>query len=229
METQPQRKQIRSLLLAILLAGVCAAFLFACAPTTQEQEETFTASQQVVKDAGLTVLTADDGDIPARYSLYDNDFTLGVPVYAFTNSSGGTEYRIYGEKNERNRGFYEIEIEGNTVTAVSSMPIALTEETFGVCKGVAFSDKVNGYTADMARKGVFQAIDASTQPQIIIYGNFGGDSEAQFYPADAEKKMIPGALPIPIENLLQQNEEERDMISDINAQIQGYADGQQGW
>lgn len=205
-------------LISILISTVFVLlFVSACAKQPQSQES-IAKNLDFLNQNGITVEETQE-NIPIRYSALVKDFDLGVTVYAFTNTNGNVEFRVYGNKQGNNRGFYDLTIEDDVITDVSSLPVSLMDERFGSCKPVAYKQKIDGYQADDIKTGIFQALSSQTQPQYIIYGTFGDTSEARFYPASEEKKMIPGALPVEIEGT-KQSKQEREVIDDVNQDIE---------
>ena len=135
--------------------------------------------------------------VPAGYTRVETeDATLSL--FAFTDSNGALQYRVFGGytefvdgvAGETIKGFYPSD-ETGAILADAKAFVDPATEPFGTAAITPIPDTIRlraAYT--LTETGLITGSAGGA----FVYGSFAG-GEGAFYPADSTGKMIPGALP----------------------------------
>ncbi|NLI54427.1 MAG: L,D-transpeptidase [Clostridiales bacterium] len=144
----------------------------------------------------MTMPLLDTSVLPEGYTAVDIG-DASKSLYAFTDSDGAVQYRVYGGYTEfingvagdTYQGFYPSD-ETGAILAEKEAFVDTASEPFGVCEIQPLPDTIRLRTMyTMLENGLI----TSTAGGAFVYGSFNGGDGA-FYPADGTGAMIPGAL-----------------------------------
>jgi len=153
--------------------------------------------EPVVTYSDARTLSIPDGtDVPANYTRLESTDS-SVALFAFTDSEGTVQYRVFGGYDkllngtvgEEYTGFYPSDETGAILADASGFtdPAA---ESFGTCLSQPLPETLR-------LRSAYQLLDNGAitdgAGNYFVYGAIG-DSEGAFYPADENAFMIPGAL-----------------------------------
>ena len=189
----------------VLLTIAMIATLAGCLPA-EEPEPAATATPEVAVITAAPVITNSDPytlpipaseTAPAGYTAVPIE-NASVSLFAFTDTNGEIQYRVYGGYSEltdgvesqKFTGFYASDETGAILNASEGF-VDPASDTFGVCTPSAMPESLRlktGYQA-LETLGVY----ADENGVQYVYGSFG-EGEGAFYPANADGTMIPGAL-----------------------------------
>lgn len=156
-----------------------------------------TAEPVITIGDALPITLTDDNAVPAGYTRVETE-DPNLSLFAFTDSDGVLQYRVYGGytefvdgvAGESYTGFYPSD-ETGAILADAKAFVDPAAEAFGIAASSPLPDTLRlraKYT--LLETGIITGTEGST----FIYGAFNG-GEGAFYPADSSGKMIPGALP----------------------------------
>jgi lipoprotein-anchoring transpeptidase ErfK/SrfK len=157
-----------------------------------------TAEPVITAGDALTMTLVDISAVPAGYTKVETE-DPNLSLYAFTDSDGVVQYRVYGGYTEFvdgvagqvYTGFYPSD-ETGAILADAKALVDPATEAFGVAAVTPIPEtlrlRAKYYT--MSEAGVITGTAGGT----FVYGSFNG-GEGAFYPADSSGKMVPGALP----------------------------------
>ncbi len=190
------------LILAILSALVMSACSLSLGTSESAAETTAapvpiqTMEPVVTYGEAMTMPLLNESDIPEGYTPVDNP-DESLSIYAFTDSDGAVQYRVYGGYDMLSdgvvsgtyQGFYPSD-ETGAILADKEAFVDSADEPFGICQIQPLPDTIrlrSVYTQQ--ENGLIEGDDGKT----YVYGSFG-DGEGAFYPAYASGGMIAGAL-----------------------------------
>jgi len=143
-----------------------------------------------------TMPLPDDFEVPAGYTRVETQDS-SLALFAFTESSGAVQYRVFGGYNELVNGvagelysgFYPSD-ESGSILSEASATVDPTTESFGTSLPQPLPDTLRLRSAyQVLENGVI----ADGAGAYFIYGVVGS-SKGAFYSSDSEGVMTPGAL-----------------------------------
>ena len=156
-----------------------------------------TAAPVITASDAMTLPLDDASAVPSGYTRVQTD-APDIALFAFTDTEGTTQYRVYGGYTELINGVAGLTFTGFYPSDESGALLAQAEdfvnpaaEPFGSCVISPLPDTIRlraKYT--MLDNGLITSVDGG----MFVFGAFLG-GEGAFYPADNSGKMIPGALP----------------------------------
>ncbi|MEN6635215.1 MAG: L,D-transpeptidase [Clostridiaceae bacterium] len=197
-------KTVIILLVSILLTlglGACSQVLDTlntAAETVETPVPVPTAEPVITMGDAATIPLNDSSASPTGYTRVELE-DPNIALFAFTDSEGKVQYRVYGGytefingvAGETYKGFYTSDETGAILTEAADAFIDPSTESFGVCTIAQFPDTIRlraKYT--QLENGLITGAVGG----MFVYGSFSG-GEGAFYPADSTGKMIAGALP----------------------------------
>lgn len=189
---------------------------------TEEVSPTAEATDTPVAEPVFTpVELPEDMELPA---FYTEVIIPGVEerVFAFTDGAGQSQLRVYGELSvpmpsegaaSANVGFFPVTVvqagvdeTGNPLYAIVLMDgvleaVQAEDENVGTCTPVKPEDGVSipeGFEPVKDVDGLFIYSPDGVVAYAFAYCEFSG-TEGRFYPADAEGRVEPGALPVTLD------------------------------
>jgi len=157
-----------------------------------------TAEPVITIGDAMTLPLNDDGSVPAGYTRVETE-DENLALFAFTDSNGITQYRVYGGyteftngvAGETYQGFYPSDETGAILETDATAFVDPATEEFGVCAILPLPDTLRLSTMyTILESGLI----TGTEGGMFVYGSFD-DGEGTFYPAESSGSMIPGALP----------------------------------
>jgi lipoprotein-anchoring transpeptidase ErfK/SrfK len=202
-----KRKNSFNAILTLLLGLGLALCLSACSQaldtlnTAAETVPTPVAlptAEPVITIGDAMTLPLDDMSVgPAGYT-HAETADPNIALFAFTDTEGVTQYRIYGGytvfsdgiAGETKTGFYPSD-ESGAILAQAEDFVDPELEPFGSCAISPLPETIRlRVKYSMLENGLITGVEGGT----FVYGSFNG-GEGAFYPADSSGMMIPGALP----------------------------------
>lgn len=191
---------------AFMLLAITLIAAFAGCSSAAEAIPEATAAPEIAIITAAPVITNSDPytlpipaseAIPAGYTAVPLE-NASVSLFAFTDTEGTIQYRVFGGYSELTdgvetqtfTGFYPSDETGALLNASDGF-IDPAAETFGVCAPSAMPESLRLRTGYQALETVGVYADANGAK--YVYGSFG-EGEGAFYPANADGTMIPGAL-----------------------------------
>lgn len=189
--------------------AACTFLLGACAFTgksesvpTPEPAVVMTFTPEPTATPAITygewkLVDAGQSALPTGYTLLPANAD-GLTMFAFTDTAGERQYRVFGGYDELTNGavtnlitgFYACDEAG--ARDPSAEPVNTASEPLGVCTPCALPETIRlraGCTNVDGNGHVTNAAGAH-----FVFGKFSETDEGAFYPADASGSMIPGAL-----------------------------------
>jgi len=156
-----------------------------------------TAEPVITIGDAMTLPLEDANAIPTGYTRVETE-DQNIALFAFTDSDGATQYRVYGGYTEYTNGvagetypgFYPSDETGAILATDAKTFVDPATESFGVCTISPLPDTIRlraNYT--LAENGLISATEGGT----FVYGSFSG-GEGAFYPAKNDGTMVPGAM-----------------------------------
>ena len=168
------------------------------AETVATPAPTPTAEPVITMGDAATIPLDDSSAVPTGYTRVELE-DPNIALFAFTDSEGKLQYRVYGGytefidgvAGETFKGYYTSDETGAILSDSADTFVDPTTESFGVCTIAPLPDTIRlraKYT--QLENGLITGAEGGT----FVYGSFSG-GEAAFYPADSTGTMIVGALP----------------------------------
>ena len=182
-----------------LFAGLaaCSSAPAAAAATPSPEVAIITAKPVITTSDAYTILLNDEAKAPSGYTKVETD-DASISLYAFTDTTGAVQYRVFGGYSEMTNGvesqvytgFYVSDETGAILDPEAGFVDTLSEP-FGVCTPTALPDT-------MRLRSAYHALDATgafadDSGNTYVYGTFG-EGDGAFYPATASGSAIAGAL-----------------------------------
>ena len=194
----------KKLALVLLTVGLIA--VFAGCSSAEETAPAATPTPEIAVITAAPVITTSDPytlpmpaseSVPAGYTAVSLEST-SVSLFAFTDSEGTVQYRVFGGYSELTdgvetqafTGYYQSDETGAILNASEGFVDPATE-SFGVCIPSAIPETLRLKTGFQALETIGVYTDENGVQ--YVYGSFG-EGEGAFYPANADGTMIPGAL-----------------------------------
>lgn len=166
-------------------------------------ETTHGTASGMKKEEGFRLLKAEKAKIPIQYTEIQYPY-MEYPVYAFMDTNGVIQYRVYAERiqnNEEERGYLV------STQAIENMRIQmkydeksafirLEDEPFGIITAEnAPDEKTIGLMKEYGKTGTYYRNTNGGTKEYYVYGHYK-DEPSEFYLADSTGTMIPGTLPL---------------------------------
>lgn len=157
-----------------------------------------TAEPVITIGDAMTLPLNDEGSVPEGYTRVETE-DENLALFAFTDSDGVTQYRVYGGyteftngiAGETYQGFYPSDETGAILETDATAFVDPAAESFGVCTISPLPDTIRLRTMyTILESGLI----TGTSGGMFVYGSFNG-GECAFYPAESSGSMIAGALP----------------------------------
>lgn len=185
--------------MAILLTGCTQVLgtLNTVAETVPTPYTVPTAEPVITIGDAATLLLSDTSIVPDGYTAVATENNT-ISLFAFTDTQGQIQYRVYGGYTEfingiagqACTGFYPSD-ETGAILAGAQEFVDTANESFGTFESQTLPDTLrlrSMYT--MLDSGVITSVNGGN----YIYASLS-EEEGAFYPADNSGNMIPGALP----------------------------------
>lgn len=145
----------------------------------------------------VTLPLSENTEVPAGYTRVETE-NASVALFAFTDSSGAVQYRVFGGYNElvngtlgeQYSGFYKSD-EAGLLDSSDKTFVDPAEEPFGAGLPQPLPDTIRLRAAYQMSDGNVITDGAGAY---FIYTKIG-DGEGAFYHSDSVGAMLPGALP----------------------------------
>ena len=147
---------------------------------------------------------AEINEVPLNYTEITNPL-LTVPLYAFVDQDGNTQYRLYVERKNNNAieyGFIRakqsiVNLNIKIDYDINSEFVDISKEQYGtIVPEEAPDDKIHDLISVFGYNGLYYGVNNNTK-EYYIYGHYK-NSKSAFYLADKNGNMIPGTLPVNI-------------------------------
>lgn len=151
-----------------------------------------------------TLVKASANNIPLNYTEINSPL-LDVPIYAFVDQEGKTQYRLCVERKNNNTveyGFIKtlqriVNLNIQYEYDINSEFIDTEKENYGtITPEVAPDDKIQDLISGFGYTGLYYKTNNGLK-EYYIYGHYKNNKSA-FYLADENGNMIPGTLPVEI-------------------------------